>query len=239
MCVCVCVCVFERVCVLESARERSSIQTNTHTPQTHQPFAAAHARGRTEGESRCNRQSSSRREQYSAHGAPTHKFVFESTHANLKNRFLSQTDPKRDTKKDLMRPSHHSTPKSANEHFLGSSNPSGSSNARRVFFKKSRWSVFFVFLFFVLTCCKLGALDFIILLRFHSNRIIQTRIFLYVCTTLAAVAAAVAPAEPAAATPPPRRPPPPRPSPPWSPPPRPPPPRKRAAVAATRSRFGN
>ena len=122
MCVCVCVCVFERVCVLESARERSSIQTNTHTPQTHQPFAAAHARGRTEGESRCNRQSSSRREQYSAHGAPTHKFVFESTHANLKNRFLSQTDAKRDTKKDLMRPSHHSTPKSANEHFLGSSN---------------------------------------------------------------------------------------------------------------------
>jgi len=112
VCVCVCVCVFERVCVLESARERSSIQTNTHTPQTHQPFAAAHARGRTEGESRCNRQSSSRREQYSAHGAPTHKFVFESTHANLKNRFLSQTDPKRDTKKDLMRPSHHSTPKS-------------------------------------------------------------------------------------------------------------------------------
>ena len=65
-----------------------------------------------------------------------------------------------------------------------------------------------------------------------------TRIFLEVCTTPAAVAAAVAPAEPAAATPPPRRPPPPRPSPPWSPPPRPPPPRKRAAVAATRSRFG-
>ena len=78
----------------------------------------------------------------------------------------------------------------------------------------------------MLTCCKLGALDFIILLRFIQNRIIQTRIFLYVCTTLAAVAAAVAPAEPAAATPPPRRPPPPRPSPPWSPPPRPPPPRK-------------
>ena len=107
-----------------------------------------------------------------------------------------------------------------------------SSNARRFFFKKSRflvfriWSVFFRFpSFFVLTCCKLGALDFIILLRFHSNRIIQTRIFLYVCTTPAAVAAAVAPAEPAAATPPPRRPPPPRPSPPWSPPPRPPPPR--------------
>ncbi len=85
----------------------------------------------------------------------------------------------------------------------------------------------------MLTCCKLGALDFIILLRFHSNRIIQTRIFLYVCKTPAAVAAAAAPAEPAAATPPPQRPPPPRPSPPWSPPPRPPPPRKRAAVAAT------
>ena len=83
----------------------------------------------------------------------------------------------------------------------------------------------------MLTCCKLGALDFIILLRFHSNRIIQTRIFLYVCKTPASVAAA--PAEPAAATPPPQRPPPPRPSPPWSPPPRPPPPRKRAAVAAT------
>ena len=88
-------------------------------------------------------------------------------------------------------------------------------------------------LFFVLTCCKIGALDFVILLRFHSNRIIQTRIFLYVCKTPAAVAAAAAPAEPAAATPPPQRPPPPRPSPPWSPPPRPPPPRKRAAVAAT------
>jgi hypothetical protein len=120
-----------------------------------------------------------------------------------------------------------------------------SSNARRFFFKKKSFSrfqnlvCFFRFpSFFVLTCCKLGALDFIILLRFHSNRIIQTRIFLYVCTTPAAVAAAVAPAEPAAATPPPRRPPPPRPSPPWSPPPRPPPPRKRAAVAATRSRFG-
>ena len=117
-----------------------------------------------------------------------------------------------------------------------------SSNARRVFFKKSRflvfriWSVFFVFPLFVLTCCKLGALDFIILLRFHSNRIIQTRIFLYVCKTPAAVAAAAAPAEPAAATPPPQRPPPPRPSPPWSPPPRPPPPRKRAAVAATQLR---
>jgi hypothetical protein len=114
-----------------------------------------------------------------------------------------------------------------------------SSNARRVFFKKSCflvfriWSVFFVFPLFVLTCCKLGALDFIILLRFHSNRIIQTRIFLYVCKTPAAIAAADASAEPAAATPPPQRPPPPRPSPPWSPPPRPPPPRKRAAVAAT------
>jgi hypothetical protein len=33
------------------------------------------------------------------------------------------------------------------------------------------------------------------LLRFHSNRIIQTRIFLYVCKTPAAVAAAAAPAE--------------------------------------------
>ena len=110
---------------------------------------------------------------------------------------------------------------------------------KKVVFSFSESGLFFSFsLFFVLTCCKLGALDFIILLRFHSNRIIQTRIFLYVCTTLAAVAAAVAPAEPAAATPPPRRPPPPRPSPPWSPPPRPPPPRKRAAVAATRSRFG-
>jgi len=107
---------------------------------------------------------------------------------------------------------------------------------KKVVFTFSESGLFFSFsLFFVLTCCKLGALDFIILLRFHSNRIIQTRIFLYVCTTPAAVAAAVAPAEPAAATPPPRRPPPPRPSPPWSPPPRPPPPRKRAAVADTRS----
>ena len=97
---------------------------------------------------------------------------------------------------------------------------------KKVVFTFSESGLFFSFsLFFVLTCCKLGALDFIILLRFHSNRIIQTRIFLYVCTTPASVAAAVAPAEPAAATPPPRRPPPPRPSPPWSPPPRPPPPR--------------
>ena len=110
---------------------------------------------------------------------------------------------------------------------------------KKVVFSFSESGLFFSFsLFFVLTCCKLGALDFIILLRFHSNRIIQTRIFLYVCKTPAAVAAAAAPAEPAAATPPPQRPPPPRPSPPWSPPPRPPPPRKRAAVAATRSRFG-
>lgn len=111
---------------------------------------------------------------------------------------------------------------------------------KKVVFTFSESGLFFSFsLFFVLTCCKLGALDFIILLRFHSNRIIQTRIFLYVCKTPAAVAAAAAPAEPAAATPPPQRPPPPRPSPPWSPPPRPPPPRKRAAVAATRaSRFG-
>ena len=105
---------------------------------------------------------------------------------------------------------------------------------KKVVFTFSESGLFFSFsLFFVLTCCKLGALDFIILLRFHSNRIIQTRIFLYVCKTPAAVAAAAAPAEPAAATPPPQRPPPPRPSPPWSPPPRPPPPRKRAAVAAT------
>ena len=105
---------------------------------------------------------------------------------------------------------------------------------KKVVFSFSESGLFFSFsLFFVLTCCKLGALDFIILLRFHSNRIIQTRIFLYVCKTPAAVAAAAAPAEPAAATPPPQRPPPPRPSPPWSPPPRPPPPRKRAAVAAT------
>ena len=104
---------------------------------------------------------------------------------------------------------------------------------KKVVFSFSESGLFFSFsLFFVLTCCKLGALDFI-LLRFHSNQIIQTRIFLYVCKTPAAVAAAAAPAEPAAATPPPQRPPPPRPSPPWSPPPRPPPPRKRAAVAAT------
>ena len=114
---------------------------------------------------------------------------------------------------------------------------------KKVVFTFSESGLFFSFsLFFVLTCCKLGALDFIILLRFHSNRIIQTRIFLYVCKTPASVAAAAAPAEPAAATPPPQRPPPPRPSPPWSPqprpppwspPPRPPPPRKRASVAAT------
>ena len=97
---------------------------------------------------------------------------------------------------------------------------------KKVVFTFSESGLFFSFsLFFVLTCCKLGALDFIILLRFHSNRIIQTRIFLYVCKTPAAVAAAAAPAEPAAATPPPQRPPPPRPSPPWSPPPHPPPPR--------------
>jgi len=105
---------------------------------------------------------------------------------------------------------------------------------KKVVFTFSESGLFFSFsLFFVLTCCKLGALDFIIFTSFSSNRIIQTRIFLYVCKTPAAVAAAAAPAEPAAATPPPQRPPPPRPSPPWSPPPRPPPPRKRAAVAAT------
>ena len=55
---------------------------------------------------------------------------------------------------------------------------------KKVVFTFSESGLFFSFsLFFVLTCCKLGALDFIILLRFHSNRIIQTRIFLYVCTT--------------------------------------------------------
>ena len=53
---------------------------------------------------------------------------------------------------------------------------------KKVVFSFSESGLFFSFsLFFVLTCCKLGALDFIILLRFHSNRIIQTRIFLYVC----------------------------------------------------------
>jgi hypothetical protein len=62
-----------------------------------------------------------------------------------------------------------STPKSANEHFLKESSP----NARRVFrirfqnpvvFTFSESGLFFsFFLFFVLTCCKLGALDFIIL----------------------------------------------------------------------------
>ena len=99
---------------------------------------------------------------------------------------------------------------------------------KKVVFTFSESGLFFSFsLFFVLTCCKLGALDFIILLRFHSNRIIQTRIFLYVCKTPAAVAAAAAPAEPAAATPPPQRPPPPRPSPPWSPPNEPPSPPRR------------
>ena len=67
---------------------------------------------------------------------------------------------------------------------------------KKVVFTFSESGLFFSFsLFFVLTCCKLGALDFIILLRFHSNRIIQTRIFLYVCKTPAAVAAAAAPAE--------------------------------------------
>ena len=55
---------------------------------------------------------------------------------------------------------------------------------KKVVFTFSESGLFFSFsLFFVLTCCKLGALDFIILLRFHSNRIIQTRIFLYVCKT--------------------------------------------------------
>ena len=49
---------------------------------------------------------------------------------------------------------------------------------KKVVFSFSESGLFFSFsLFFVLTCCKLGALDFIILLRFHSNRIIQTRIF--------------------------------------------------------------
>ena len=56
---------------------------------------------------------------------------------------------------------------------------------KKVVFTFSESGLFFSFsLFFVLTCCKLGALDFMILLRFHSNRIIQTRIFLYVCKTM-------------------------------------------------------
>ena len=72
---------------------------------------------------------------------------------------------------------------------------------KKVVFTFSESGLFFSFsLFFVLTCCKLGALDFIILLRFHSNRIIQTRIFLYVCTTPSSVSAAAAPEEPADAS---------------------------------------
>ena len=104
---------------------------------------------------------------------------------------------------------------------------------KKVVFTFSESGLFFSFsLFFVLTCLNLERW----ILLFYFVLIIQTRIFLYVCKTPAAVAAAAAPAEPAAATPPPQRPPPPRPSPPWSPPPRPPPPRKRAAVAATQLR---
>ena len=100
---------------------------------------------------------------------------------------------------------------------------------KKVVFSFSESGLFFSFsLFFVLTCCKLGALDFIILLRFHSNRIIQTRIFPgFKPGYLRIIQTRIFP---------PQRPPPPRPSPPWSPPPRPPPPRKRAAVAATQLR---